>query len=98
MSSANIELVRSIYAAWERGDFSSTEWAHRDIELVRPDGLTPGSQTKLADIGAGWRDFLSTWEDFRAEAEEYRELDGGRGLVVAHLRGRGQTRGTGRGG
>src|ERR1700738_3274860 len=93
MASANVELVRSIYASWERGDFSSTEWAHRDIELVRPDGLTPGSQTKLADIGAGWRDFLSTWEDFRAEADESRELDGERVLVLAHFSGRGKTSG-----
>ena len=31
--SANVELVRSIHGAWERGDYSSAEWAHPHIEL-----------------------------------------------------------------
>lgn len=27
MSSANVELVRSLFVSWERGDYSSTHWA-----------------------------------------------------------------------
>ena len=33
------------------------------------------------------------WEDFRTEAEEYRELDGERVLVLTHFSGRGKTSG-----
>jgi ketosteroid isomerase-like protein len=91
--SANLDLVRSIYAAWERGDFSSAEWAHPEIEYVTVDGPSPGSSTGLAAMAEGMRDFLSAWEDWRVEAEEYRELDGGRVLVPFRFSARGKTSG-----
>jgi ketosteroid isomerase-like protein len=45
MSQENVEIVRPIYAAWERGDFTSAEWVHPDIELVVADSFDAGSVT-----------------------------------------------------
>src|SRR5260370_310382 len=47
MSSANVELVRSIFVAWERGDFSSAEWADPEIKWVTAAGHAPGPATAL---------------------------------------------------
>jgi ketosteroid isomerase-like protein len=93
MASANLDLVRSIRAAWERGDYSSVEWAHPEVEFVIADGPAPGSWTGLAGMAEGWRGFLSAWREFRSEADEYRELDCERVLVLQHWGGRGKTSG-----
>jgi ketosteroid isomerase-like protein len=91
--SENLDLVRSIYAAWERGDFSSAEWADPEIESVIADGPSPGRWTGLAGMAEGWRDVLGAWEGLHPEVEEYRELDGERVLVLFHFNARGKTSG-----
>ena len=92
VASENRELVRSICAAWERGDYSSAEWAHPEIEYVLAD-VTEGSGTGLAAMAQGWREFLAAWEEFRGDAKEYREVDQERVLVLWQFRGRGKTSG-----
>jgi ketosteroid isomerase-like protein len=42
---------------------------------------------------AGYREFLHAWEDLRFEAEECRELDNDRVLVLGHYSGRGKRSG-----
>jgi ketosteroid isomerase-like protein len=94
MSSANLDLVRSLYAAWGRGDFfSPADWAHPEVEHVIADGPTPTSRTGLLAVAQGMREFLSTWEDFRIAVDEYRELDEGCVLVLVRFSGRGKTSG-----
>jgi ketosteroid isomerase-like protein len=93
MSQQNVELVRSICAAWDRGDYSSVGWAHPEIEFVVVGGPQPGSWKGLAEMAEGWRTWLSAWEDFCQEAEEYREVDDERVLVFFRLRGRGKKSG-----
>ena len=88
--SENLDLVRSIFAAWERGDFSAADWADPEIEFVFADGPAPGTWKGLAGMTEGWRDFLSTWEELHAEAEEFREIDSERVLVLLHNSGRGK--------
>jgi ketosteroid isomerase-like protein len=91
--SENLDLVRSIYAEWERGKFGSIEWADPEIEWVMTGGPAPGSSTGLAGMAEGWLDFLSAWEWYRVEVDEFRELDDGRVLVLIRCSARGKTSG-----
>jgi ketosteroid isomerase-like protein len=93
VSQENVELVRSINEAWERDDYSSVEWADPEIEFALADGPDPASWTGVDGMVDGWHAFKSTWEDFRGEATEYRDLDDEHVLVLAHFRGRAKTSG-----
>jgi ketosteroid isomerase-like protein len=91
--STNVELVRAIFAAWELGDLRSAEWADPEIEFVIVGGPSPSRWTGIANMAEGFRDVVSAWEDYRVEAEAYRELDDERVLVLTRNRGRGKTSG-----
>src|SRR5439155_19168146 len=86
MASPNLDLVRSIYAAWERGNRSSFEWADPEIEVVVADGASPGRWSGLTGMAQGTRDILSAWE-------EHRELDDEHVLVLTRYCGRGKKSG-----
>ena len=93
MDSGNLDLVRSIYADWERGAFNSADWAHPEIELVYADGPDPGSWKGKAKMAEALRNILSAWEEVRAHADEYRELGDERVLVLDHRSARGRRSG-----
>jgi ketosteroid isomerase-like protein len=88
--SENLDLVRSIYADWERGDFSSAGWAHPAIQFVMVGGPDPGTWTGVDGMATGWFRFLEAWEDFHVEAQQHRELDPTRVLALIRRSGRGR--------
>jgi hypothetical protein len=66
VSRENVELVRSIYANWERGEFGVIGWANPDIEFVFDGGPSPGTWTGFAEIAEAMRDFMDAWSDFQS--------------------------------
>jgi len=93
VASPNLELVKSICEARERGDYSSAEWARPDIEYVLADGPAPTVLRGKAEMAQGVRDFLSAWENVRTEVDGYRQLDDERVLVLLRMTGRGKLSG-----
>jgi hypothetical protein len=79
--------VRAIFAATERGDFSSAQWADPGVEYVLVDALEPNPAAGLAGLAEAMSTGIREFEDFHMEAEEYRELDDERVLVLTRAVG-----------
>jgi ketosteroid isomerase-like protein len=91
--SANVHLVRSIYADWERGDWSSADWADPRVEFVAADGPWAGSFIGKPAMARAWRQYLDAWEDVRASPDEFRDLGDGRVLALHTWSARGKASG-----
>src|SRR3954447_15117755 len=91
--SDDVDLVRSLFAAWERGDWSSTDWADPEIEFVIAEGPDARSLTGLRAMVGAWREFLNAWTEYGVRADDIRELGDGRVLVILHAVGSGKTSG-----
>jgi ketosteroid isomerase-like protein len=93
--SENLDLVRSIYAGWERGDYNSAEWAHAEIEYVilHRGGFSPVSAKGRTEMREAARANIDAWAQLRIAAEEYRVLDSERVLVLDDVSGRGKRSG-----
>jgi ketosteroid isomerase-like protein len=91
--SENLELVRSIYADWQRGDFGRPDWVDPEIEYVWIGGPAPGAWTGVTEMIDSFRYWLGAWQKWRVHGDELRELDGDRVLAFVHASGRGKTSG-----
>jgi ketosteroid isomerase-like protein len=93
LASANLDIVRGIYADWEHGDYTRTEWADPEIDFEVADGPAPGSASGVDKMAERFQSILAAWDDWRSAAEEYRELDDERILVFVRRSGRGRVSG-----
>jgi ketosteroid isomerase-like protein len=93
VASANVELVRSIYAAWARGDFSSTEWADPEIEYVNPEGaIEPGTRHGIDEFTRAIQRVFEGWETWNVKPERF-ESAANQVAVVLRYAARGRSSG-----
>ena len=88
MSEANVAIVKGIFDAWGRGDFTSVEWADPEIEFSIP-GPDPHVHRGVESTGRAWAEWLSAFDEFSVAGEEFRDV--GDKVVVRQLfRGKGK--------
>src|SRR4051812_38089964 len=87
--SDNLDLVRSIFDGWERGDFTSAAWADPEI-VFESTGFDAVRSSGVAAMAELFREWMSTWDEYTVQADEFQELDGGRVVVLMRHGGRGK--------
>lgn len=92
--STNLDLVRSIYADWERGDYTDVSWADGGIEYVMAaDGPDPSVSRGVQGMADAFRGMLRAWSDWRVTADDFIAVDEERVLVPFHFTARGRASG-----
>ncbi len=95
MSEESVEIVRRLYAHWERGafpeDFYDAEVEHLRIAMEAPD--VEGQWRGLDGLRASMIEYFDAFTDLRIEAEQIVDLGGDRVLVLSRQTARGRTSG-----
>jgi ketosteroid isomerase-like protein len=87
-------MVRAIVAAWQRGDYTDTDWADPEIVFTFVDGPAPGTWHGRDGMAKAWGAFLDSWDDFHGgPLEDVREIDPECVLVLHGFYGRGKASG-----
>ena len=92
---SNVEALRPVYEEWGRGNYGprfdvyadDMEWGWSS-EFPGLAGVSPDPELRSRRL----REWLSPWEDWRCEAEEYR-ANGDYVVVLARYMGRGKESG-----
>jgi ketosteroid isomerase-like protein len=94
VSSANVDVVRGLFAAWTSGDWSSTAWADPQVDFVMEVDAFPdmGAYHGVEEMRHAWSGFLSAWEEFRASEPELIDR-GDRVIGLYTIRARGRSSG-----
>jgi len=91
MSQENVEIVRSVYEALNRGDWDAVPRdAHENFELTTQLGPDPGTRRGREPVMQFLEDYLASFDAFVWEPEEFFEGDN---QVVAFVRTRALPRG-----
>ena len=75
MSRENVEVVRSIAEAWNRGDYATQlEFVHPEIEVQARGGFTiDGTYRGLEGLGTFLQDFWGDFEDRHTDLDQFIE-------------------------
>lgn len=96
MSEENAEIVRRLYARWERGEFNSPEFFDAEVESIRTgSGLLgiDGEWGSADELAAETISYVAGLNDLRIVAERITDLGDDRVLVLSRHTARGKTSG-----
>jgi ketosteroid isomerase-like protein len=95
MSEENVELVETLWDAFQRGDIDTMRGASRsDVVIVQPSEL-PDSKTYVGHEGVkeAVEDWPKQWDDFRFEVLEIIDISDSQVVSVTRHHGRGAVSG-----
>ena len=91
MSRENVEIVRRVYEALNRGDWDAVfRDAHPDFEMTTQRGPTAGTHKGREGVQGYGEDYIEAFDNFRVEPETFHETGD---LVVVLVTRRGRPKG-----